>query len=153
MTTEVRRSAINGTGNSLNNTIVGNSAANVLDGRLGSDKLIGGGGADRFLFDTALSSSNVDTITDFSHSGGDRIELDHAIFTALQSVTLGTAIASSDFYVSRTGTAHLSTDHILYDTLTGALSYDPDGTGSQQAVQFAVLSGHPTLTAPDFLLV
>lgn len=38
--------AINGTGNSLNNTITGNDAANILNGGAGNDTLNGGGGND-----------------------------------------------------------------------------------------------------------
>ncbi|WP_242028642.1 esterase-like activity of phytase family protein, partial [Anabaena sp. FACHB-1250] len=38
--------AINGTGNSLNNTITGNTANNILDGGLGNDTLNGGLGTD-----------------------------------------------------------------------------------------------------------
>jgi Ca2+-binding RTX toxin-like protein len=38
--------AINGTGNSLDNTLTGNGANNVLDGGLGNDWLNGGAGAD-----------------------------------------------------------------------------------------------------------
>ena len=39
-------SAIDGTGNSLNNTIHGNAANNTLDDGKGDDTLIGGAGAD-----------------------------------------------------------------------------------------------------------
>ena len=38
--------AINGTGNNSNNTLIGNSANNTLDGLAGNDILDGGGGAD-----------------------------------------------------------------------------------------------------------
>ena len=38
--------AVNGTGNDLDNTIIGNSAANILEGGLGNDTLDGGGNAD-----------------------------------------------------------------------------------------------------------
>jgi len=44
-------SAINGTGNSLNNTITGNAANNILDGGVGADVLIGGAGDDIYIFD------------------------------------------------------------------------------------------------------
>jgi len=40
--------AINGTGNSLDNTIFGNSGDNVLDGGKGYDILVGGGGNDTY---------------------------------------------------------------------------------------------------------
>jgi serralysin len=41
--------AINGTGNTLDNRIVGNGAANILTGDAGDDFLYGGGGNDRLL--------------------------------------------------------------------------------------------------------
>ena len=40
--------AINGTGNALDNYIVGNSSANELRGGAGADTLVGNGGADKF---------------------------------------------------------------------------------------------------------
>lgn len=68
--------------------LFGNGAANVLKGLDGNDKLyggsgaddlFGGSGADRFIFkalsDSKVASSGRDTIFDFSHSGGDRIDL------------------------------------------------------------------------------
>lgn len=137
--------AINATGNSLNNVVAGNS---------GNNQLTGGSGVDQFLFNAALNRvSNVDTLTDFSHTAADKIDLDHTIFTALTHVTLGTAIASRDFFASADGSAHRTTDHILYNATTGALSYDPDGTGATAAVQFAVVANHPALVSSDFLLV
>ncbi len=44
-------SAINGTGNSLNNTITGNSANNKLNGAAGNDTLYGGAGNDNLVGD------------------------------------------------------------------------------------------------------
>ncbi|MGF1934391.1 MAG: proprotein convertase P-domain-containing protein [Nostoc sp. ChiQUE02] len=44
-------SAINGTGNSLNNTITGNSANNKLNGGAGNDTLYGGAGNDNLIGD------------------------------------------------------------------------------------------------------
>ena len=49
--------------------------------------------------------------------------------------------------------AQLPDIRIVYDTLDGALYYDADGSGSQPAVQFATLAGHPAgLLATDFLV-
>jgi Ca2+-binding RTX toxin-like protein len=45
-------SAINGTGNTLNNTITGNAAANTLNGGTGNDTLIGGQGNDTYFVDS-----------------------------------------------------------------------------------------------------
>ncbi|HEY9730051.1 MAG TPA: calcium-binding protein [Chroococcales cyanobacterium] len=44
-------SAINGTGNSLNNVITGNSGNNTLDGGLGADTMNGGDGSDTYIVD------------------------------------------------------------------------------------------------------
>ncbi len=44
---------IDGTGNTLDNTIVGNAAANVLDGGSGRDRLVGGAGNDTYLVDSS----------------------------------------------------------------------------------------------------
>ncbi|MFB2898704.1 DUF4347 domain-containing protein [Aerosakkonemataceae cyanobacterium BLCC-F50] len=58
--------AINGTGNSLNNAIVGNSANNILTGGAGNDTLTGGEGSDRFVYNSF--DNRTDIITDFSIS-------------------------------------------------------------------------------------
>jgi Ca2+-binding RTX toxin-like protein len=44
---------------------------------------------------------------------------------------------------------------LIYDAATGALYYDPDGTGQAAQVKFALLgtSAHPTLNAGDFLVL
>jgi Ca2+-binding RTX toxin-like protein len=51
----------------------------VLKGGSGQDMLSGGTGADRFVFvnpgDSSAAPSAHDTIADFSHSDGDRIDL------------------------------------------------------------------------------
>ena len=87
------------------------------------------------------------------HAQGDKIDLDQSIFKALATGAFGSPLAVSDFYASSNGAAHAAGDHILYNTTTGALSYDTDGTGAAAAVQIAVILNHPTLQANDFLLV
>ena len=49
--TLVGADAINATGNTLANLLIGNGADNVLDGRLGADTMIGGDGNDTFVVD------------------------------------------------------------------------------------------------------
>src|SRR5207237_502746 len=65
-------SAIDGTGNALDNIITGNSANNVLFGGAGADTLTGGAGNDTFVY-TDISDSLVgsaDLITDFTSTSG-----------------------------------------------------------------------------------
>jgi Ca2+-binding RTX toxin-like protein len=142
-------SALEGHGNSLNNTIVGNSGANLLRGSTGNDTLTGGAGLDTFRFSSALNgSSNVDTVTDFSLTD-DVLQLENSVFTKLTSTGV---LSSSNFRANTTGTASDSNDYILYETDTGKLFYDADGSGAGVKVWVAQLSGNPALTAADIFV-
>ncbi|MBN9221307.1 MAG: calcium-binding protein [Mesorhizobium sp.] len=137
--------AINLTGNEFSQTIEGNAGNNIINGGGGKDVLTGNGGKDVFVFNSALKASNVDKITDFSVTQ-DKIQLDHTVFTGLQKGALPTAA----FHVGTA--AHNSGDHIIYNSSTGALSFDSDGTGSAHQIQFATLSPHLALTASSFIV-
>ena len=151
--------AINGGGNYLNNELIGNAAANilgggggndVLNGGAGNDTMAGGVGKDTFLFASGLSATaNRDTITDFSVVD-DTIQLDRTFFAKLTSLgTLNNAL----FRSSTNGAALDANDHILYNTTSGALLYDADGSGAGVATQFATLTTKPAVTAADFVVV
>jgi cysteinyl-tRNA synthetase len=142
--------AINGTGrDGQNDILVGNSGNNILNGLSGNDVLIGGLGLDTFRFDTALNAAaNKDMIIDFV-AADDTIELENGIFTTL--TTTG-ALAASLFKDIFTGTID-TTDRILYNSSTGALSYDSDGSGANAAIQIATLTTHPVLTNADFVVI
>ncbi|MBL8479413.1 MAG: calcium-binding protein, partial [Sterolibacteriaceae bacterium] len=106
-------------------------------------------GNDQFVFNTALdAATNVDTLTDFSR-GADRVLLDHLIFTALGVGNL----AAASFVAEAGAVAHDGNDFILYDTTTGNLSYDPDGTGATAATLFANLATLPAIAAGDLAVV
>jgi Ca2+-binding RTX toxin-like protein len=80
--------AINGTGNALNNTLVGNGASNILNGGIGSDTLTSGAGNDILTFQFGQSSVNApDRITDFT-IGADKIDLLGLTGNALATPTL-----------------------------------------------------------------
>jgi Ca2+-binding RTX toxin-like protein len=149
---------INGTGNFVNNTIIGNSGDNILaglggndtllggagndqiDGSNGNDRLTGGAGADKFVFATALNATGVDQILDFNVAE-DQIWLDHAVFTAI-----GTGVLAASAFTTGSTAADAS-DRVIYDPTTGALYYDADGSGGGAAVQIATLSTGLALTA------
>ena len=139
--------ALNLTGNELANEVYGNAGANTLNGGAGADFLQGFGGNDIFAFTTALGGGNVDAIYDFA-TGADRIALDDAVFTGIGG--LGTLSGSA--FVTGTAAGD-GDDRIIYNSATGQLFFDADGSGSGAAVQFATVTPGLTLTASDFLVI
>ena len=132
--------------------IIGNTGSDTLNGKEGNDTLTGGSGNDIFVFDTKLGRTNIDTISDFV-SGADDINLSKKIFSAFK--TVGSDLASDFITAAGAGaSAQTSTNvHLLYDTTTGNLYYDADGSGAKAAVQFAILTGMPTLAASELHIV
>ncbi|MBR8831420.1 MAG: calcium-binding protein [Chlorogloea purpurea SAG 13.99] len=93
--------AVNGTGNALNNTIIGNGSNNSLNGGAGNDILNGGAGTDTLIGGAGNDSYQVDTITDTitenAGEGTDTIQssLDFNLngYAQIENLTLtGTAI-------------------------------------------------------------
>jgi Ca2+-binding RTX toxin-like protein len=142
--------ALYGTGNTLANSITGNGAANVLNGGLGNDLLAGGAGADIFVVSTAIGAMNIDRITDFNVAA-DTIRLDNAVMAGL-GVALGT-LGAGKFWKSATGLAHDADDRIIYETDTGKLFYDSNGSAKGGATHFATLSANLALTHADFVVI
>lgn len=145
--------AINGTGNGLANLITGNEAANrlsgeggndTLDGGAGKDTLTGGAGSDRFVFSTKLGAANADTITDFE-AGHDKIVLDTRIFAKLGNATDFLTVGIASDAAGR---------FLVYNSTTGQLSYDADGSGTKsKPVDIAFIGAGLALTVNDFLIV
>ncbi|WP_165423934.1 beta strand repeat-containing protein [Rhizobium ruizarguesonis] len=77
--TYIGTGAFAGTGNALNNVIVGGSGSNALTGGAGNDILTGGAAADVFVYSPNWGH---DTITNFVATGSahDAISIDHSIF-------------------------------------------------------------------------
>ncbi|KUR70250.1 hypothetical protein AQZ52_15455 [Novosphingobium fuchskuhlense] len=129
-------------GGAGNDKLIGDAGGDRLIGGAGADRLIGGAGSDTFVFDTLpAASSQRDVIGDFT-SGTDHIALAGAAFAGTASGALLLAPVA----------IHPG-DHLLYDQPNGLLLYDADGTGPGAAVQIAVLTGHPLLTAADIIVI
>ncbi|MFI0846969.1 beta strand repeat-containing protein [Mesorhizobium sp. IMUNJ 23232] len=140
--------AINLTGNELAQLVRGNDGANVLDGADGDDVLWGMGGADTFSFSTALGAGNVDRIGDFSVTD-DQIQLDSTIFTALGIGALDASAFKDSFLGPRD-----ADDRIFYNSNSGSLYYDADGSGNAfAAAKFGTLAPGLAITAADFIVV
>jgi len=137
------------TGNSLDNVLIGSLANDTLLGGLGNDKLTGGSGLDHFVLNTKVNNtSNVDTLSDFE-SGTDKIDLSKVIFKTLgaKGVLSTDAFNNGDFTSGQD-----STDRIIYNTTSGALYYDVDGSGIKASIEIAVIGNHPVLNSSDFLI-
>jgi Ca2+-binding RTX toxin-like protein len=126
-------------------SINGGAGNDLIYGKAGADTLAGGGGSDHFVFDTAISTG-ADKIVDFNTSQN-AIYLDHHVFTAL--TTTG-ALSSAAFYVG--SAAHDSSDRIIYNSQSGDLIYDADGTGSAQGQVFAHLSPQLAFKSSNFVV-
>lgn len=165
-------SALNAGGNTLANTLTGNGAANILlggggndrllgnggndilDGGTGKDTMTGGAGADKFDFSSPLNANtNVDTVLDFK-AVDDTFRLDNDVFKAFTSENV--TISSGNFWSGETAVkGHDADDRFIYNTATGALYYDADGSGGGAAIKFAVLGldTHPEITYKDFFII
>ncbi|MBM6583503.1 cadherin-like domain-containing protein [Microvirga sp. BT689] len=154
------------TGNALNNSITGNVGKNTIDagagndkvnGGLGNDNLTGGSGKDAFVFTTKLGTSttdrkvNFDTVKDFSVKD-DSIYLDNAIFKKLGSGTPAKPkLLSSKFF--SLDKAKDKDDYVIYNKKTGVVSYDADGSGKGEAIEFAQLKKGLAMTYKDLFVI
>ncbi|MFD1626649.1 hypothetical protein ACFSBS_18580, partial [Azospirillum griseum] len=121
---------------------IGTAGADALYGSSNSDTLTGGAGADMFLFTDP--NQGADTITDFQ-SGIDRIEVVGPSFGGLPTGQLN----AGRFALNAPGDAD---DRFVFNTTSGALSYDPDGNGTMAATTIALLNVR-SLSASDIWVV
>lgn len=137
-----------GYGNAGDNYLYGMAGDDILNGRQGVDHLYGGAGADCFMFDEQPGAQNADFIHDFE-SGVDRIGLSSLLFDSLQIDGGGLRLVSGSSPEASSTAATL-----LFNTDSGTLSYDADGTGSQpaQAVFTLLGTGPFTLSESDLFL-
>ncbi|MDR6756026.1 Ca2+-binding RTX toxin-like protein [Mycoplana sp. BE70] len=113
--------ALSGTGNALNNTIVGNSGSNVLSGNAGNDVLKGGAGRDTMRGGSGNDTYYVDSTGDVvdeslsGSNGSDTIRSSISFSLANAKVVKGAVE-----HLTLTGTANISaTGNSLHNTITG----------------------------------
>jgi len=141
-------------GSTVRNRVVGYGGADKLDGRGGSDFLVGGPGKDVLTgglggdyFRQFSSGEGPDTVTDFSLAEGDKVSVEAAGFGG----TLSAGALPASALVKGTNPVPASTASVfLYDTDTGQIFFDVDGTGSQPKVELMTLVGVPAIDAGDF---
>ncbi len=133
-------------GGAGNNTLYGTVSNDVLQGGAGNDNLTGSLGQDLFRF--ASSTQGNDTITDFA-VGADKLQL---VSSGFANLALGT-LAAGSFVAGAAPMATTGAAQFLYNTGTGQLSFDTNGTGVGGVVNLVTLLGTPALTAADLVVV
>ena len=139
-------------GTEFSDRLTGNDEANILFGNGGADTL-GGQGADSFVYESF--DAEIDTITDFSQ--GDRFIISASGFdddlipdSNLTKIDSETGV----FFSGTTSPCSIGTSpSFFYETETGILSFDRDGTGTTTAVEVAILTNMPTLRSEQFAIV
>ena len=145
--------AIDGGGG--NDIIIGSATADILRGGGGDDQLVGGAGldtlsggagVDQFVLD-APSGTSADQILDFT--AGEKLvvnDSDYGLATG-SGLTATGALDPGWFVQGAAPTA--AHGQFLYNSATGALRWDPDGTGAAASIAIAGLAAGVALQASD----
>jgi methionine-rich copper-binding protein CopC len=140
-------------------TLLGAGGNDIFLVNPGNDRLTGGTGADKFTYDTKATFTKtavgIDTITDFLISQNDKIVLDKTTFPRITSANgTGFSINAEFAKVTSDAAAAVSGADIVYNTATGALFYNQNGTASGFGTggKFAVLTNKPNLTENQFII-
>lgn len=137
-------------GNNGADYIYGGAGADILNGGIGDDLIIGeagadvmtgGTGADRFFFSTPTEAA-IDSITDFT-AGSDQL------WFLRSAIGLGPA-APLNLVVN--GAAGTADGTFLYNSASGLLSFDADGSSAGAAVGVANIGTGLALTVADIVL-
>ncbi|WP_442578527.1 calcium-binding protein [Mesorhizobium sp. ASY16-5R] len=154
-------------GSSFDDVLRGDSGINKLEGRGGADLLAGGDGNDQLFggagkdslsggrgndrFDYLALSDGGDVIREFQNVTGnnDTLRFDGDVFGGLAKG----ALAGKFFVANTAGVATTLDQHFVYETDTGILRYDANGSAAGGVTVIATLTGAPGLTVADFSII
>jgi Ca2+-binding RTX toxin-like protein len=149
------------TGNGGNNTLEGQGGNDVLIGNGGNDTMTGGTGSDIFVFKVGVSDGNTpptnnDTITDFSHASGDRIDLRSisSIHSLSDLLALGVqAGPDTVFTFASADPTSLTLKNVIMANLTASDFILASSLGSSVSVTVQTPDGYDFSTLYDDLAV
>ena len=132
-----------------NDILQGGAGTDVLVGGSGQDLLQGGAGNDRF--DYLALTDRGDTIRDFGNAAGnnDLLRFEGSVFGGLANG----ALAAKFFAANAAGVATTLDQHFVYETDTGILRYDVNGSATGGVTVIATFTGAPSLSAGDFFII
>jgi serralysin len=137
-------------GGAGNDSINGGGGADTLRGYFGNDTLTGGAGADQFVFGASFAQlSKIDVVKDMVHLS-DKLVLDHL---AGGGLVIGALSAGAFLGGAGVTIANTANQRVIYNSTTGDLYFDADGTGAGVAVKFANIENHSALGFEDFLVI
>ncbi|MXQ11034.1 hypothetical protein [Microvirga makkahensis] len=163
-------------GFSGNDRLYGLGGNDVLKGGAGKDILFGGSGKDTFVFDTAVKKGHFDYVVDFNPVD-DTIQISLAALKAFKvkvakqevhETLAGTKAGKAKGFYSldkvfekgkleskffAKGHARDSYDFVTYDSKTGFVYLDLDGSGRGKGFAIAKLKPGTSVSAGDFLFV
>jgi serralysin len=130
--------------------LYGGSGNDFLLGGAGSDLLVGGSGTDSFIFHTRPAgdgAAEIDYVLDFTSE--DVIALDNAAFPSLGAQGW---LPAWMFKAVGDGGVVDANDRVIYNTLTGVLTYDWNGSATGGRIVIAEFTNDPVITADDIFI-
>ena len=125
-------------------TLEGDNGDDFIEGGTGRDVLRGGSGADTFYFADFIQDA--DRILDFDGSKGDRIQLSGTGFDLTGPLSVTDLQTSLDTVVQTPGT------HLIFETDTAILWFDPDSDGIERPIAIVHLQSGAMLGISDFVI-